>query len=63
MTLDELRSRMPTMNTRKRVLEAELEATGSAAEERERNLRIAETLETFRDRLVAGAETLDVIER
>ena len=61
--LDELRSRMPAMRSRKRVLEAELEAIESAAEERERYLRIAETLESFRDRLRASAEALDVIER
>ena len=37
--LDELRIRMPAMRSRKRVLEAELEAIESAAEERERYLR------------------------
>ena len=40
-----------------------LEAVQSAAEERERFLRIAETLESFRDRLRASAETLELIER
>ena len=63
ITLDELRSRMPAIHSRKRVLEAELEAIESAAEERERFLRIAETLESFQDRLRASAETLEVIER
>ncbi len=63
ITLDELRSRMPAIHSRKRVLEAELEAIQSAAEERERFLRIAETLESFRDRLRASAETLELIER
>ena len=63
ITLDELRSRMPAIHSRKRVLEAELEAIRSAAEERERFLRIAETLESFRDRLRASAETLELIER
>ena len=61
--LDELRSRMPAMRRRKRVLEAELEAIESAAGERERYLRIAETLESFRDWLRASSEALDVIER
>lgn len=61
--LDELRSRMPAIHSRKRVLEAELESIESAAEERERYLRIAETLESFRHRLRSNAETLDVIER
>ena len=61
--LDELRSRMPALHSRKRVLEADLESIESAAEERERYLRIAETLESFRDRLRSNAETLDVIER
>ena len=63
ITLDELRSRMPAMRSRIRVLEAELDAIETAAEERERYLRIAETLESFRDRLRAGSESLDVIER
>ena len=61
--LDELRSRLPAIRSRKRVLEAELEAIETAAEERERYLRIAETLESFRERLRAGAESLDIIER
>ena len=63
ITLEELRSRIPAMRSRKRVLEAELEAIESAAEERERYLRIAETVAGFRDRLRAGSESLDVIER
>ncbi len=63
ITLDELRSRMPAMRSRMRVLEAELAAIETAAEERERYVRIAETLESFRDRLRAGSESLDVIER
>ena len=54
---------MPAIRSRKRVLEAQLEAIESASEDRERNLRIAETLESFRERLRAGAESLDVIER
>ena len=40
-----------------------MEAIETAAEERERYLRIAETLESFRERLRAGAASLDVIER
>ena len=63
ITLDELRSRMPAMHSRKRVLETESEAIESAAEEQERYLRIADTLESFRDRLRASADTLNVIER
>lgn len=62
ITLDELRSRMPAMHSRKRVLETEPDAIENAAEERERYLRIVETLEAFRDRLRTSAETLDVIE-
>ncbi|MCY4594770.1 MAG: recombinase zinc beta ribbon domain-containing protein [Bryobacterales bacterium] len=61
--LDELRSRMPAIHCRKRVLETELDAIENAAEERERYLRIAEILGSFRDRLRTSAETLDVIER
>ena len=54
---------MPAMHSRKRVFATELEAIENAAEERERYLRIAETLEAFRDRLRTSAETLDAIER
>ena len=49
--------------SRLQVLEAELEAIESTAKERERDLRIAETLESFRDGFQASADTLDVIER
>ena len=63
MSLDELRSRVPTIHDRKRQLEAELQAVESAAADREQYLRIAETLESFRERLRTGARTLDVVER
>ena len=51
------------MRSRIRVLEAELEAIETPADELERYLRIAEALESVRDRLRAGSESLDVIER
>lgn len=63
ITPEELRSRMPAMRSRIRVQEAELEAIETPADERERYLRIAEALESVRDRLRAGSESLDVIER
>lgn len=61
--LEELRRRMPPLQGRARAVEAELEAVESAVEERERHLRVAETLESFRERLRAGAKTLGVRER
>ena len=61
--LEELRRRMPPLRSRMRVVEAELEAVESAAEDRERHLRVAETLESFRERLRAGAGTLGIRER
>ena len=61
--LDELRRRMPPLRSRTQAVEAELEAVKSAVEERERHLRVAETLESFRERLRAGAGTLGVRER
>ena len=61
--LDELRRRMPPLRSRTQAVEAELEAVESAVEERERHLRVAETLESFRERLRAGAGTLGVRER
>ena len=61
--LEELRRRMPPLQSRVRAVEAELEAVESAVEERERHLRVAETLESFRERLRAGAKTMDVRER
>lgn len=51
------------MRSRKRVLESELETIKTPTEERERDLRITETLESLRDRLRASAENLDVAER
>ena len=54
---------MLAMRSRKRVLESELETIKTPTEERERDLRITETLESLRDRLRASAENLDVAER
>ena len=61
--LDELRSRMPAIRSRKRVLRLSWKRSRPQPRERERYLRIAETLESFRERLRAGAASLDVIER
>ena len=47
----------------KRQLEAELRAVESAAADCEQYLRIAETLESFRERWHSGASSLDVVER
>ena len=63
MSLAELRGRVPPIRDRKRQVEAELQAVESAAADREQYLRIAETLESFRERLRSGARTLDVVER
>ena len=63
ISLDELRRRVPPIRDRKRQLEAELRAVESAAADREQYLRIAETLESFRERLHSGASSLDVVER
>ena len=63
MSLDALRGRVPPIRDRKRQVEAELQAVESAAADREQYLRIAETLESFRERLRTGARTLDVVER
>ena len=62
ISLDELRSRMPAIRDRRRELEAELRALEAAAD-CEQYLRIGETLASFRERLRAGARTLDVVER
>ncbi|MDE0624975.1 MAG: recombinase family protein [Bryobacterales bacterium] len=63
ISLDELRRRVPGIRERKRKLEAELRGIEDAAADREQCLRIAETLASFRERLRAGAETLDVVDR
>ena len=63
MSLAELHGRVPPIRDRKRQVEAELQAVESAAADREQYLRIAETLESFRERLRSGARTLDVVER
>ena len=63
ISLDELRDRVPAILDRKRQLDGELQAVGTAAADRDQYLRVAETLESFRERLRAGAGKLDVVER
>ena len=63
ISLDELRRRIPPMRDRKRELEAELEAIETAAADREQYPQIAETLASLRERLRAGARTLEVVDR
>ena len=54
---------MLAMHSRNRVLDVELGAIKSEAEEWARHLQIADTLDNIQEQLNANAERLDVIER
>lgn len=60
LTLPQLRQRMPELHKQIHAVEAELRAIEMAAVDDARYLQIAETLATFRGKLRARAETLDV---
>ena len=63
VTLPELRQRMPGLHRQIHAVEAELHSLEISAVDNARYLQLAETLATFRGRLRARAETLDVIQR
>jgi site-specific DNA recombinase len=63
VTLPQLRQRMPELQKQIHAVEAELRALEMAAVDDARYLQIAETLTTFRGKLRARAETLDVGQR
>jgi site-specific DNA recombinase len=63
VTLPQLRQRMPELHRQIHTVEAELNALEMAAIDDQRYLQIAETLATFRGKLRARAETLDVGQR
>jgi len=61
--LAQLRQRMPDLRRQVPAVESELHSLAMAAVDEARYLQVAETLATFRGRLRARAETLDVRER
>ena len=61
--LAQLRQRMPDLRRQVQAVESELHSLAMAAVDEARYLQLAETLATFRGRLRARAETLDVRER
>jgi site-specific DNA recombinase len=63
VTLPELRQRMPGLHRQIHAVEAELHSLEISAVDNARYLQLAETLATFRGRLRARAETLDVVQR
>jgi site-specific DNA recombinase len=63
MTLPQLRQRMPALHRQIHAVEAELHSLEIAAVDDARYLQLAETLATFRGKLRARAETLDIGQR
>ena len=63
VTLPQLRQRMPELRRQAQGVESELHSLEMAAVDQARYLQLAETLATFRGKLRARAETLDVRER
>jgi site-specific DNA recombinase len=63
VTLPQLRHRVPELRRQAQAVESELQSLEMATVEEARYLQLAETLMTFRTKLRARAETLDVRER
>ncbi len=63
VTLPQLRQRMPELHRQIHAVEAELHSLKIAAVDDAKYLQLAETLATFRGKLRARAETLDVAQR
>jgi site-specific DNA recombinase len=63
VTLPQLRHRMPELRKQAQAIESELQSLEMATLDQAKYLQLAETLATFRSRLRARAETLDVRER
>jgi len=60
VTLPQLRHRMPALRKQAQAVESELQSLEMAALDEAKYLQLAETLATFRSRLRARAETLDI---
>ena len=63
LTLDELRRRTGDLSKRTRAVELEVKALEDSAEDEQRYMRIAETVEAFLERLQANADVLDIESR
>jgi site-specific DNA recombinase len=63
VTLAQLRHRMPGLRKQSQAVESELQSLEMATLDQAKYLQLAETLTTFRSKLRARAETLDVRER
>ena len=63
ITLEELRARMPELRRREATLRAELDGLDTDLRNAETYLKLTETLDAFRARLTANAETLTIEQR
>ena len=63
ITLEELRTRTPELRKREATVQAQLDALDAELHDAETYLKLTETLEGFRTRLAANAETLTVEQR
>ncbi len=63
ITLEELRARTPELRQRETTLQAQLDALDAELHDAETYLKLTETLESFRARLTANADSLTVEQR
>jgi site-specific DNA recombinase len=63
ITLEELRARTPELRTRATTMQAQLDALDAELHDAETYLKLTETLDGFRARLTANAETLTIQQR
>lgn len=63
VSLDELRSRLPSLKQREKSVNAELRSIDSQAADQEAHLKLVETFSSFLERLRVNAETLDILDR
>ena len=63
LTLEQLRERMPELRKHKQAVESELQSLRTAAQDQSRCLRVLDTLNEFRARLLGNAARLDLMAR
>ena len=63
LTLEQLRERMPELRKQQQAVECELQSLRTAVQDQSRCLRVLDTLNEFRERLLVNADRLDLMAR
>lgn len=63
LSLDELRTRLPELRKREKIVNTELQSAGTQVANEVTYLKLAESLSSFQNRLHTNAESLDTLER